>query len=241
MTERFFIEQKIEEEQSEIVISDVELIHQVSRVLRKKIGDRIVILDNTGFEYECEIRQVAKKLVLLKILKKSENQNEPQIKVSLFQSLLKKQKMEFVFEKCTEIGVLKFIPIVSEHSVKLSLNADRAQKILKEAAEQSQRGRIPEIFNVVKFQDAVSRCEKSDLNILFHEKEKGKNIGDFFLKNQEKIKNSKNINIFIGPEGGFSEQEASIAQESGFEILSLGSRVLRAETAAVISSGFLLI
>lgn len=241
MTERFFIEQKIEEGQSEIVVSDMELIHQIIKVLRKKIGDQIVILNNTGFEYGCEIRQAAKKLILLKILNKSENQNEPQVKVSLFQSILKKQKMEFVFEKCTEIGVSKFIPMVSEYSVKLALNSDRAQKILKEASEQSQRGRIPEISDILKFRDAVLQCEKSDLNIIFHEKEEEKTIGKFILENQKKIGDVNNINVFIGPEGGFSSEEIAFAEKSGFEVVSLGKRVLRAETAAVISSGFLLI
>lgn len=241
MTERFFIEQKINEGQAEIIISDIALIHQIIKVLRKKIGDKVLILDNSGFEYECEIRQAAKKLILLRISKKSANQNEPKTTVALFQSLLKKQNMDFVFEKCTEIGVSRFTPIVSERSVKLSLNMERAQKILKESAEQSQRGKIPEIFDMISFQDAILQCKKSDLNILFHEKEKGKNIRGFILADQERIKNAKNINIFIGPEGGFSEKEVSIAQEYGFEILSLGARVLRAETAAVVSSGFLIL
>src|SRR3989344_2111566 len=230
MTERFFIEQKINEGQAEIVISDIVLIHQIIKVLRKKIGEKILILDNSGFEYECEIRQAAKKLILLKILKRSENQNEPKIMVTLFQSLLKKQNMDFVFEKCTEVGVSMFIPIISERSVKLSFNMERTQKILKESAEQSQRGKIPEIFDMTFFQDAILQCKKSDLNILFHEREKEKNIRKFVFADQERIKNAKGINIFIGPEGGFSEKEVSIAQEYDFEILSLGTRVLRAET-----------
>ncbi|MBI3671578.1 16S rRNA (uracil(1498)-N(3))-methyltransferase [Candidatus Azambacteria bacterium] len=238
MTERFFISEKIGELQNELVISDSDLIRQIGKVLRKKTGDKIFILDNSGFEFECEIRQASKKLILLKILKKEKNKNEPEVSISLYQSLLKKDKMEFVFEKCAEIGILNFHPMVSEHSVKLSFKSERAEKILKEAAEQSQRGVIPRLFETKKFKNAIGEIGDDSLKIIFHEKEKNAEIFDFLMNNKEKIGKYKEISIFIGPEGGFSESEISLAKEKGFNVLSLGKRVLRAETAAIVASAF---
>ncbi|MEK7453229.1 MAG: RsmE family RNA methyltransferase [Patescibacteria group bacterium] len=238
MTERFFINEKIQDSQDEIVISDIDLIHQVSRVLRKKAGDIVIVLDNSGFEFKCEIRQIVKNFLLLKILNKEKNNNEPSIILSLYQSLVKKDKMELIFEKCTEIGVSKFYPIISEHSVKLFLKVDRARKILKEATEQSQRGVVPKLADILKFKEAIMGCKGDSLNIIFYEKEKLEKITDFLIDNKERLGNIREINIFIGPEGGFSEEEIGIAREKGFILLSLGGRILRAETAAIIASAF---
>ncbi len=241
MTERFFLNQKIKDEQKEVLVFDVGCIFQITKVLRKKKEDRIVILDNTGFEYECQIRQANKKLLLLDVLKKCKNENEPEIEVVLYQSIIKKNKIEFVFEKCTEVGVSAFCPILSEHSVKLSFNKKRAETILKEAAEQSQRGKIPELFDVLAFKKAIKKCEQnSALNLIFHNFGENENLHNFILKNKE-FQKVKKINIFVGPEGGFSENEINFAKENGFFVLSLGKRTLKAETAAVVSSAFLLL
>jgi 16S rRNA (uracil1498-N3)-methyltransferase len=239
MHTRFFIKEKIDKGQKDLVVSDLEMIHQISRVLRKKAGDKIIILDNSGTEYECQISQINKKLVLLKIAGTKKNINEPDIKISLYQSLIKKNKMDFVFEKCTEAGVSEFYPVVSGYSVKISFSQQRAEKILKEASEQSRRGKVPNLHKLEKFEDAILKCQKDDLNILFYESEKKETLIDFIFKNRDKFKKSKNINIFVGPEGGFSESEVKLAKDSGFEILSLGKRILRAETAAIVSSAFL--
>ncbi len=237
---RFFIEEKIEKDQSEIIISDTHQAYKISRVLRKKTGDNIIVLDNSGFEFFCEIKQAAKKLILLKILKNKKNSNEPKFSIALHQSIIKKDKMDFVFEKCTEIGVSSFCPIVSEHSVKLSLKEERMQKILKEAAEQSRRGKIPKLFKIEKFKTAVKNCNKEDINIIFHEKEKRNFLINFLINNKEIIKNgNKEINLFVGPEGGFSDEEIKIAKAAGFNIFSLGKRTLRAETAAIFSSSLI--
>jgi len=240
MTERFFITNQIEEDQRDILVSDVLQIHQIARVLRKKQGDIIFILDNSSYEYKCEIKQLTKKLLLLKILDRSINKNEPTLKVAIYQSLIKKNKMEFVFEKCTEIGVSEFHPILSENSVKLSLNLDRANIILKEATEQSQRGMIPTLSDIKKFKSIAKQLSEDSLNIIFHEKEKGENLINFLIDNKEKIENNKEINLFIGPEGGFSEDEIIFAESLGFKVLSLGKRVLRAETAAIVATSLVL-
>jgi len=188
----------------------------------------------------CKIKQATKKLVLLEILEKKENKNEPKLKVTLHQSIIKKDKLDFVFEKCTEIGVLKFQPILSEHSVKLSFKEERLQKILKEAAEQSRRGKIPMLSQVEKFEKVLKASDKENINIIFHEKEKENFLINFLIDDKEIIGNNKEINIFVGPEGGFSDKEIEAAKEEGFLVFSLGKRTLRAETAAIFSSSLIL-
>jgi len=238
MTERFFVKEKIKEGQKEIILHDVAQIHQITKVLRKKHEDILFILDNSGNEYKCKIKQTNHKLLLLEVLESFKNNNEPEMFVSLFQSILKKDKMEFVFEKCTELGVSEFNPIVSENSVKLSLKEERAGVIIKEATEQSQRGIIPKLNKIIKFKQALDICEPNDLNIIFHEK--NNDILTSILKGKD-IQKYKKINIFVGPEGGFSENEIKLAKEKGFLIASLGKRVLRGETAAIAASTMLLL
>jgi len=225
---RFFISQKIGDA-SEITVADKDIYHQIVRVLRRRKGDVVEMLDNSGFEYRCVIQNIGKSDLTLSVESKELNPAEPEIYVTLYQSLLKKDKMEWVLEKCTEIGVSSFVPVLSEHSVKLGINIDRARKILKEATEQCGRGKIPELSEVMSFKDAVARARAGGaLNVFLHEAPEitaGFITGEF-----------KNINLFVGPEGGFSESEVNIAGENNFKIISISQRVLRAETAAIAGS-----
>jgi len=225
---RFFIAQKIGDA-SEITVSDKDIYHQIVRVLRRREGDVVEMLDNSGFEYRCVIQNIGKSDLTLSVESKKLNLAEPEIYVTLYQSLLKKDKMEWILEKCTEIGVSSFVLVLSEHSVKLNFNMERARKILKEAAEQCGRGKIPELSEVMSFKEAVARARAGGaLNVLLHEDPEikaGFRAGEF-----------KNINLFVGPEGGFSESETNIAGENNFKIISISRRVLRAETAAIAGS-----
>jgi len=181
---RFFIENKISDDETEIVISDFAQAHKISKVLRRKKGDKLIILDNSGLEFLCEIKQVTDKLVLLKILERRENENDPKLRVVLYQSIVKKDKMDLVFEKCTEVGVSEFHPLLSEHSVKLAFKGERAEKILKEASEQSRRGKMPKLFKTEKFGAVIKNTNKENINIIFHEKEKGNFLIDFLINNR---------------------------------------------------------
>ena len=204
---RFFISQKIGDA-SEITVSDKDIYHQIVRVLRRRKGDVVEMLDNSGFEYRCVIQNIGKSDLTLSMESKELNPAEPEIYVTLYQSLLKKDKMEWVFEKCAEIGVSRFVPVLSEHSVKLNFNMDRARKILKEAVSQAKAS--------------------GALNVFLHE------ASENILT--ELTSETKNINLFVGPEGGFSEGEANIVGENNFKIVSISRRVLRAETAAIAGS-----
>ena len=204
---RFFISQKIGDA-SEITVADKDIYYQIVRVLRRRKGDALEMLDNSGFEYRCVIQNIGKSDLTLSVESKELNPAEPEIYVTLYQSLLKKDKMEWVLEKCTEIGVSSFVPVLSEHSVKLNFNMDRARKILKEAVAQAKAS--------------------GALNVFLHE------ASENILT--ELTSETKNINLFVGPEGGFSEGEANIVGENNFKIVSISRRVLRAETAAIAGS-----
>lgn len=228
---RFFITQPIALDK-DLVITDPGMCRQVTKVLRKKAGDEITVLDGSGNECVALIKEARKDALVCEVLACKKNENEPAIPLVLYQSVLKKDKMDWVFEKGTEIGASGFVPVLSEHSVKLGINHARARKIVQEAAEQSQRGKIPMIAEALSFDAALARATASGhVNIIAH------NIGTFgdIREHQATKEGLKGINVFIGPEGGFSEDEIVRASQHGFHVVSLGSRVLRAETAAIVA------
>ena len=228
---RFFITQPIVIDK-ELVITDAGMCRQVAKVLRKKAGDEITVLDGSGNECVVLIKEMRKDVLVGEVLVCKKNDREPAIPLVLYQSVLKKDKMEWVFEKGTEIGVTEFVPFLSEHSVKLGVNAVRAHAIVREAAEQSQRGKIPGIAETMAFDAALERAQASGyVNIIAH------NIGEFgdIREYAKTTAEEKGINVFIGPEGGFSEDEIARASQRGFHVVSLGDRVLRAETAAIVA------
>ena len=231
---RFFVEEKIGGGES-FILSDKAQIHQISRVLRLKEGSDIILLDNSGFEYSAVIESLAEDEIILKILEKRESEAEPKIKLALYQSLLKKDKMEWIFEKGTELGVSKFVPVLSKYCVKTDFNFERAKKIIREAAEQCGRAKLPELSEISDFEKAAEfRAREGGLNFILDV-----DAGISLKKIVHEKKPSGEINIFVGPEGGFSEDEIAAAEKAGFQIISLGKRILRAETAAIAACALL--
>jgi len=220
--QRFFIKQELKEG-NEVNINDVDFVHQIFHVFRKKVGDEVVLLDNSGFEFLAEIVSLNKKEVSLRILNKKEVLNICKNEVALFASLIKKDKFEWVLEKCTELGVLKFVPVISERSEKKGLNIERARKIIKEASEQSERGIMSEICEPVTLESALK--DLSGEAIALHL------TGEIF--NTQKLKSSKKLGLFIGPEGGWGEKDIELFKKNYIPLITLGSQVLRAETASV--------
>ena len=220
--QRFFVEEKLSLGK-EITIKDADFVHQVLKVFRKKSGDQIVLLDNSGFEFLSTITTLGKKELTVLIEEESEVENKPKIEVTLFASLIKKDKFEWVLEKCTELGVSHFVPVVSERSEKKDLNIDRAQKILKEASEQSERGNIPTICEPLYLSEVLHGV---DFPVFaFHL------LGEKF--NAEKIIDVSRVGILVGPEGGWGEKDLEIFKKNNTQLVTLGSQVLRAETASV--------
>lgn len=235
---RFYIEKRIGNE-GEISLTDHELIHQMLNVFRFQAGQQIILFDGSGAEYLSEIILISKKEISFKILsveiKKVSNK-----KVSLYLSLIKKNNFEWACEKCTEIGVSEIHPIISERSEKKDLNLERLNKIVKEASEQSGRVILPQIFSIKNLDQAVSQVVKEGMvGVVFCPTAPSSECHPALSK--AGIGRSNKVAAFIGPEGGWSEKEIELFKKNNFEILSLGQNILRAETAAIVSSSLFLI
>ncbi|OGF69586.1 hypothetical protein A3H65_01065 [Candidatus Giovannonibacteria bacterium RIFCSPLOWO2_02_FULL_45_14] len=219
---RFFIEENIGESSKFKLPEDI--LRQIKNILKIKRGEKITIFDATGFDFISEYSGED----YVSIVEKLPNRREPERHIFLFQSILKKDKMEWIFQKGTEAGVYEFVPVLSSRSVKKDFNLLRAQKIIKEAAEQSGRGRIPGIREIMDFGEALEFVQKERVTGI---------IADPNSKKQllEAMREPK-IGIFIGPEGGFTEKEIAEAKECGFKAYSLGRLNLRSESAALVAS-----
>jgi len=217
--------------------------HQIRNVLRMKSGDHVIVLDNTGCEYTVILTKVGRQNVIGEIVSRQQAQAEPNTQITLYQSLLAREKFEWVLQKCTEVGVASFVPIVTERSIVRRQDAitprklSRWRDIITEAAEQSGRGRIPQIEDPVNFADAVSRLSCFDRCLIGTLGTNGVSIkGVLQFGSDEPV----TVALFIGPEGGFTDDEVADACCKGATAFSLGKRILRTETAAVVASAVIL-
>ncbi len=231
---RFFVDES--QIVNDKIILDKENSNHLSKVLRSKIGDKIDICNKKETDFECEIVEISKNEVVLKILNEYKNKTEPNIKVTLFQALPKASKMELIIEKCVEIGVSEITPIetifcTAKKNDKAENKIARWQKISESASKQCNRGIIPKINNVMNIKDIKDEVDKFDIFLVAYEKEKDVKIKDY-LKDIEN-KNINNIGIMIGSEGGFSEEEIDYLKELNIESISLTNRILRTETASL--------
>lgn len=220
---------------SHLRIIEKELIHQIKNVLRLKIGEKIIFVSGAGREAEALLINTNKNYLDFKLINNLNNNSESKLKVTLYCSILKRENFELVVQKTTEVGIKEIVPIITERTIKLNLRADRINKIIKEAVEQSGRIAIPNLKDVMIFKKAMAYAtEEHTINILFDLN--GESIESNKLASLLKISKEDSVGIFIGPEGGWSLAEISLAEKSGFKILSLGETTLRAETAAIIAS-----
>jgi len=197
-------------------------------VLRLKIGNSIIVIDGKGKSFEAKIIDKNK----LEIIEEDKKNIEDPFSLILCQALLKGEKMDMIIQKTTELGVKKIIPFVSERCILKNTNKiERWRKIAKEASEQSGRNFVPEITDLTNFENLIS---KIDNGLLFWEKEEKPLI--YLIK---ELDISKPIFLLIGPEGGFSEKEILNVREKGIKTASLGRRILRAETASIVSLSIL--
>ena len=228
---RFFVEPSVVAT-SEIML-DGEIAHQISRVLRMEAGGQILLLDGQGFEYPVElteIRRVGKtEQVHGRILEKRAAKGEPRVQITLYQALLKGEKFDYVLQKCTEIGVTSIVPMLTERCITQSARPDRWRKIIQEAAEQSRRGRVPTLPETpLKLAEVLTQIKENGmLGLMAWEEERG-----FSLK--QLPAGLTHLALLVGPEGGFSEAEAQLAASSGVKTVTLGPRILRAETAGPV-------
>lgn len=220
---------------SSLTIVDDEAKH-LARVLRKQSGEEIFVTDGEGNLYKTKITSIGKQLIECSIIDKSQNLNEPAIKINLYQSLIKNpDRLEFSIEKAVELGVYSIHTIVTENTINKTTNkTERWQSIALSAMKQSQRCVLPKVFEPVNFADAIINA-KGELKLIADEKDLPGRINV-----NELSVNHSSIDIFIGPEGGFSPAEAELAVNNGFKILDLGPRKYRSETAAIFAISCLL-
>lgn len=211
------------------VVFSPEQVHQITAVLRLEPGQPIVALDNSGWEFEAVLVEVGRKRVTAVIQHKRLVTTEPASQLTLYQSLLKRDNFEWVLQKGTELGVSCFVPLITERTVaRLPQKNDRWQRILTEAAEQSGRGRIPELAKPVALAQAVTDLSPNHVGLIPWEE-----AGEGSIKAYLTGKRGTAVSLFIGPEGGFTADEITLARQNSIQPVTLGQRILRAETAAV--------
>lgn len=231
MARRFFVNSESILPNGTITIVGEEYNHIVN-VLRAKENDELTICDNSGFDYICSIFKIEKKSLILKILNKEENKQEPKTKITVFQALVKGDKFDLIAQKLTELGATTLVPFESQFAtVKASTTrTDRLQKISVEAAKQCGRAKSLKILPVQTFEQVLKMLDQFDIVVFAYENSKAN------LKDQ--LTNKKNSAIIIGSEGGFSTEEVEKLQKhKNVVTISLGNRILRAETACIVLTG----
>ena len=228
---RFYLPTPISDETFDI--ADRNMVHQWQNVFRYNVGSQVILFDGSGMDYLCMITSLRNLGATVSIIKKS-NTCQPARSTSVWLCLgiIKKDNFELVVQKATELGVSHIVPILCERSEKKNINMERLQKIIIEASEQSGRSELLKIHEIMTLPELLKS------NLLPKEKmildPKGQEIDNLFKKTEE-------IAIFIGPEGGWANLEIKQFESSGVSSVSLGSQILRAETAAIAVSSLLLL
>jgi len=215
-------------------IEGQELEH-LRKSLRLTPGDHITVFDDNGREHEAIIIALSSERGEIELLRSYQAERESPLEITLALGLTKGEKMDFVVEKATELGVQTIVPFISARTVpkldqkKIEKRVERWQKIALSAAKQSGRTRIPEILAVCHLKELVKQSFPNSVKLLFWEKEAERKLSH--VREAEATVGS--VVIVIGPEGGFREEEADMARSHGYNLVGLGKRILRAETAAV--------
>lgn len=215
--------------------------HHLVHVIRLSNGDRIIVFDGFGKEYLCEVIDANPESVKARVLEERLADIEARTRITLVQSIPKSDKMDFVVQKCTELGVVRIVPVISERTI-VKLTVDKAksrrerwQRIAGEAAKQSGRSVIPEIGEVIPFQSAVEGLTQKELALMLWEGEKTRGIGSVLKRTEAEA-----VTVFVGPEGGFSPEEVETAMQGGAIPVGLGPRILRTETAGIVALAIIL-
>jgi 16S rRNA (uracil1498-N3)-methyltransferase len=210
------------------LILEKEDAHYLKNVMRLREGDNVFLFNSKDGEFKGEIISSDKKNTKVKLISKIENINKPG-KISLIFSLIKSSKLDYLIQKCTEVGVKSFVPVISEKSVVKNFNIKRTEKIIKESCEQSNQLFLPTIHGVEKLERKIKSFDKNSI-VFFAD------INSSNKKIDEVIKNNKNREFYllVGPEGDFSLKERDLLKSMNNCIpISLGQNILRSETAAV--------
>ena len=198
--------------------------HHLANVLRMKVGDSLILCDGNSTDYNAIIEYIKKNEIGFKILNSSPSLTEPEAFITLYQGIPKSDKLDLIVQKCVELGVSRIVPVETGRSVSKisgSKKIERLQKIALSAAEQSMRGIVPEVCEAVTFKNATKTANA----IVAYENETSAML--------KQVLPQATIDIWIGPEGGFTQDEITTLRNYGGKTVSLGPRILRTETAAI--------
>jgi 16S rRNA (uracil1498-N3)-methyltransferase len=232
---RFFVE---EADSGQIVITGEDARH-IGRSLRMRTGEHLTVC-SCGMDYDCEITRITDSEVFLHPLSVQPCAAEPDIRLTLYQAVPKQDKLSEIIQKAVELGVYEIVPVLTSRCVARPSAADfekkrqRLQKIAVSAAKQSGRGIIPQVAPLHSWADALKSMEAQDISVMLYEEKGGMGFGEVPLQGKQ------HIGLFIGSEGGISEEEAAQAVEAGLHRVWLGNRILRCETAPTTAISILM-
>lgn len=239
---RFYIEPSQKQGDSiEIIGEDV---NHIKNVLRMKNGEKFVLCDGAGKDYLCELSGSKERNLVATILKEKKSDTELSVRLVLYQGLPKKDKMELIIQKAVELGAAEIVPVVTKRTIvkteggKEEKKLTRWQAIAESAAKQSGRGVIPTVSKVHTWKEALASMADLDYNVILYENAEGMKPTVECLKVAGQ---KRSIGIFVGPEGGFTEDEVAQCKDRGAECLSLGKRILRTETAGLAMLSMLML
>ena len=235
----------VKKEQFNIEKNEIEILgdnfNHIKNVLRCNVGDKLNIVVENENKYLCIIKEISKENIVCNVESKIDEKCEANIKIDIFQGLPKSDKMEYIIQKCTELGVWTFVPVRFKRCIVKFNGKDEAKKIARwnkiaeAAAMQSGRTHIPFIKDSINLEQLCNIIPKYDIVIVAYEDEK-----NVYIKNLIKNKNIKNIALIIGPEGGLDKDEIYKLKEKGANIISLGNRILRTETAPIVMTSIIM-
>ena len=247
---RFFL--PVEAIGAEQVHFPPDVARQIGRVLRLHCGDTVLVLDNRGNEVLVELAEIEAKEAVGRIVERRTNQAEPKTYLSLFLGLTQREKFEWVLQKGTEVGISAFTPVITSRSLvqgqqglpAWEARRKRWERILQEAAEQSGRGRIPELHSPLRLDEAlITGRRENDVCLAAWEDERTLDMHQAL--SQAKAERTAQavgmrVALLVGPEGGFAAQEVDLATRSGWALIKLGRLIMRMETAAVVAAALVL-
>ena len=211
------------------------LARRLAKVLRLQRGDHVVLADGGGRDYEVELKELSARAASAAVVGERPSPPEPVLELVLYQSLVRPQRFELVLEKGTEIGVSRFVPLLSGRAqVRTEAGSQRAQRwrrIVTEAAEQCGRGHVPAVDPPATFEEAAGSV--TGLRLIPWEEERSQGLRSYLRALEQR---PATVSLIIGPEGGFAEEEVELARRTGCVPVSLGPRILRSETAGIVAA-----
>ncbi len=236
MPHHFFVDQPLASGQE--ITLPAAIAHQINRVLRLRPGAIITLLDGSGWAYSVELLQSGAQAVVGQVGAGHLVASEPRTAITLYAAPLKGDHYAYTLQKATELGVAAFVPIVTQRTVIDAAGTsklERWRRIVREAAEQSGRGKVPPVAVPSAFAAACQQVATGGLNWIPWEEATGPGLSTAVSAQEASLVSGATVGLFIGPEGGLTTEEITLAEQCGILPVTLGPRILRAETAAIVA------